>query len=50
VEAVGLAKTAIYDDAAREMLRENVVERYDAIKKETNHLNNSTKEFEREDI
>jgi hypothetical protein len=47
MEAVDLAKTAPYDDDARETLRENSVESYDAIKNDTNH---STKEFEREDV
>lgn len=44
-EAVDLAKKAIYDENAREILREKAIESIDFIK---NHLDNSTKEFKKE--
>jgi len=42
METVDLARKAIYDEDAREILKEKAVESISFIK---NHLDNSTKEF-----
>jgi len=45
IESVQLARMAVYDDEAREILSEMKVEAYDALKSNENDLNYSTKEF-----
>ncbi|MEE9378832.1 MAG: hypothetical protein V3V33_12445 [Candidatus Lokiarchaeia archaeon] len=45
METVDLAKKAIYDEDAREILKEKAVESISVIKNDKNHFNNSTKEF-----
>ena len=45
METVDLAKKAIYDEDAQEILKEKAVESINVIKNDKNHLDNSTKEF-----
>ena len=45
METVDLAKKSIYDEDAREILKEKAVESISVIKNDKNHLDNSTKEF-----
>ncbi|MFX0001518.1 MAG: hypothetical protein ACFE9Q_15815 [Candidatus Hodarchaeota archaeon] len=45
MESVNLAKKAIYDEDAREILKEKAVENIEVIKNDQSDLNYSTKEF-----
>ncbi|UCD00441.1 MAG: hypothetical protein JSV23_05985 [Promethearchaeota archaeon] len=45
METVDLAKTAIHNDEAREILKEKAIESIETIKNDQNDLHYSTKEF-----
>lgn len=45
METIDLAKKAIYNEDAREILKEKAVESISVIKNDKNHFDNSTKEF-----